>query len=98
VIAAYEKHHASGLEILGISLDSESSKEKLPAFIQEKHIQWPQVCDGLGWKAAIGQLYNVHSIPATFLIDGDSGKVIAVGIRGAALEPAIAKALTEKAR
>jgi peroxiredoxin len=98
VIAAYEKHHASGLEILGISLDSDSSKEKLPAFIQEKRIQWPQVCDGLGWKAAIGQLYNVHSIPATFLIDGDSGKVIAVGIRGAALEPAIAKALAEKAR
>jgi len=98
VIAAYEKHHTAGLEILGISLDSEDSKGKLPTFLNDKKMTWPQICDGQGWKAAIGQLYNVHSIPATYLIDGDSGNVLAVGVRGTALEPAIAKALAEKQR
>ena len=98
VIAAYNKHHAAGLEILGISLDSENSKEKLPAFLKAKNMTWPQVCDWQGWKAAVGQLYNVHAIPATFLIDGDTGNVLAVGARGDALDPAIAKALADKKR
>ena len=98
VIAAYEKHHAAGLEILGVSLDSANSKEKLPAFLQDKKMTWPQICDWQGWKAAVGQIYNVHSIPATFLIDGDTGNVLAVGARGGALDPAIAKALADKKR
>ena len=96
VISAYEKHPAAGLEILGISLDDERSKAKLPSFIKDKKMNWPQVCDGKGWDASIGQLYNVHSIPATFLIDGDSGKVLAVGARGSALDPAITQALAAK--
>ena len=96
VISAYEKHHAAGFEILGISLDDERSKAKLPTFIQDKKMTWAHVCDGKGWEASVGQLYNVHSIPATYLIDGDTGKVLAVGLRGSALEPAIAKALAEK--
>ncbi len=96
VISAYEKHHAAGLEILGISLDDERSKAKLPSFIKDKKMNWPQVCDGKGWDASVGQLYNVHSIPATFLIDGDSGKVLAVGARGSALDPAITQALAAK--
>lgn len=98
VIAAYEKHHGEGFEILGISLDSADAKDKLAAFLKDKKMTWRQVCDGHGWKAAIAQMYGIDSIPATFLIDGDTGIVLAVGARGAALEPAIAKALAEKKR
>jgi|GEM_PF-2630655 len=94
VLAAYQKHHAAGFEILGISLDED--KDKLAAFLKEKNINWQQVCDGLGWKAAIAKLYNVRSIPATFLIDGDTGRILATDARGTGLEPAIAKALADK--
>lgn len=96
VLAAYQKHHGAGFEILGISLDED--KAKLTAFLKEKNIAWPQICDGQGWKAAIAKLYNVQSIPATYLIDGDTGRILAVGARGTSLEPAIAKALAEKKR
>ena len=95
VMAAYEKYHGSGLEILGISLDE---KEKLPAFLKEKKIPWPQVCDGRVWKDDLAQLYSVTGIPASFLIDGDTGIVLAIGLRGDTLFPGIAKALAEKKR
>jgi serine/threonine protein kinase/thiol-disulfide isomerase/thioredoxin len=96
VVTAHQKHRSAGFEILGISLDED--KNKLTAFLKEKNIIWPQVFDGQGWKAAIAKLYNVQSIPATYLIDGDTGRILAVGARGTGLEPAIAKALAEKKR
>lgn len=96
VLAAYQKHHSSGFEILGISLDQD--KNKLGSFLKQKNIAWPQICDGKGWDAAIAKLYNVQSIPATYLIDGDTGRILAVGARGTGLDAAIAKALAEKKR
>jgi serine/threonine protein kinase/peroxiredoxin len=96
MLSAYEKHRSAGFEILGISLDED--KEKLTAFLKEKNITWPQICDGLGWKASLAKLYNVTGIPSTFLIDGDTGRILATGVRGTGLDPAIAKALAEKKR
>ena len=96
VLAAYHKHRSAGLEILGISLDQD--KSKFTTFLKEKRITWPQVFDGKSWDTAIAKLYNIQSIPSTFLIDGDTGRILAVGARGTGLEPAIAKALAEKRR
>jgi serine/threonine protein kinase/thiol-disulfide isomerase/thioredoxin len=96
VISAYQKHHGAGFEILGISLDQD--KDQLTTFLKEKNIVWPQVFDGKSWGSAVAKLYNVQSIPATFLIDGDTGRILATGARGTGLEPAIAKALAEKNR
>jgi serine/threonine protein kinase/thiol-disulfide isomerase/thioredoxin len=96
VLAAYQKHRSAGFEILGISLDED--KNKLTTFLKEKNIIWPQVFDGQGWKTAIAKLYNVQSIPATYLIDGDTGRILAIGARGTGLDSAIAKALAEAKR
>jgi hypothetical protein len=38
---------------------------------------WPQICDGKGWKAKLGQLYGVEGIPACWLIDGNTGLIVA---------------------
>lgn len=93
VLKAYEKYHAKGFEIVGISLDSD--KSKLTSFIKAKNMTWQQFFDGQGWKNKVAQKYVVHSIPATYLIDKD-GKLIAKNLRGEALEQAVAKALGEK--
>ena len=89
----YEKHHAAGLEILGISLDSD--KAKLEKFIETKTVPWQQYFDGKGWQNKLAQQFGVMSIPATYLLDGE-GKIIAKDLRGEALEEAVAKALAKK--
>ncbi|MDB6174982.1 MAG: alkyl hydroperoxide reductase/Thiol specific antioxidant/Mal allergen [Chthoniobacteraceae bacterium] len=92
VIAAYDKYHDKGFEIIGISLDSE--KEKLDSFIASKKVTWPQFFDGQGWQNKLAAQYGVNSIPATYLLDKE-GKIIAKGLRGEALGAAVAKALGE---
>jgi thiol-disulfide isomerase/thioredoxin len=93
VLAAYEKHHAAGFEIVGISLDSD--KAKLETFIETKKMPWQQFFDGKGWGNKLAGQYGVNSIPATYLLDGE-GKIIAKNLRGEALEEAVAKALAKK--
>lgn len=92
VLAAYEKHHAAGFEIVGISLDSD--QEKLETFIETRKMPWQQFFDGKGWGNKLAGQYGVNSIPATYLLDGE-GKIIAKNLRGEALEVAVAKALAK---
>ncbi|MBS0196027.1 MAG: TlpA family protein disulfide reductase [Planctomycetes bacterium] len=98
VVAAYEKYHEKGLEILGVSLDQKNAEEKIKTVTGEKKMTWPQIYDGGYWKAEIAVKYNIESIPATFLVDGDSGNVLAVGPRGEDLAKEIEKALASKAK
>jgi thiol-disulfide isomerase/thioredoxin len=92
VLKTYEKHHAAGLEIIGISLDRENDKEKLISFTKENKMPWQQYFDGLFWQNKLAAKYGITSIPATYLLDGE-GKIIAKNLRGDALETAVAKAL-----
>ncbi|NJN06331.1 MAG: TlpA family protein disulfide reductase, partial [Rhodobacteraceae bacterium] len=73
---AYEKHHASGFEIVGISLDSD--RKKLTDFIAKNQMPWPQFFDGGGWQNKLAQQYGIQSIPATFLLDAE-GTIIGEG-------------------
>jgi peroxiredoxin len=90
VLKTYEKYHAKGFEIVGVSLDSD--RDKLTSFIKAKNMTWQQFFDGGGWKNKVSTQYTVHSIPATYLIDKD-GKLLAKNLRGPALEEAVGKAL-----
>ena len=90
VLKTYEKYHAKGFEIVGVSLDSD--KDKLTSFIKAKNMTWQQFFDGGGWKNKVSTQYTVHSIPATYLI-GKDGKLLAKNLRGPALEEAVGKAL-----
>jgi peroxiredoxin len=93
VLQAYEKHHAAGFEIIGISLDSDA--QKLAKFVKEKNMPWQQYFDGKGWGNKLAQQYGVNSIPATYLLDRE-GKIIGKGLRGEKLEEAVAAALAKK--
>jgi thiol-disulfide isomerase/thioredoxin len=96
---AYEKHHASGFEILGITLDNANAEGKIKKMMADNKMTWPQVYDGKGWKAAVAQKYDIHSIPAAFLIDGDTGEIVAMGnsLRGEELDATLTRALKAKA-
>jgi peroxiredoxin len=93
VINAYNKHHAEGFEVIGISLDQD--EQKLKRFLKTKDIPWAQYFDGKGWQNNLAAKYGIDSVPATFLLDRQ-GRIIGQDLRGEALEEALAQALTEK--
>ncbi len=95
LVKVYDEFHAKGFEIVGISLDNEKTMPKLAPFTEENKMPWPQIADGLGWKAALAQKYDVHSIPAAWLIDGTTGLVVAEKneLRGAALRDTVDRCL-----
>lgn len=93
VLRAYQKHHAEGFEIIGVSLDQ--SQTKLKDFTSEMKMAWPQYFDGKGWGNKLAGKYGIQSIPATFLLDGN-GNIIGRNLRGEALEEAVVKALAKK--
>lgn len=95
--AAYEKFHGQGFEVLGVSLDRAGDEKKLADFTKARNMPWPQVFDGKFWSAEVATLYGIHSIPAAFLVDGDTGLVVAsTGLRGSELAKTIEAALAKK--
>ncbi|HEV7406153.1 MAG TPA: redoxin domain-containing protein [Chthoniobacteraceae bacterium] len=97
LLKVYEEFHPKGFEILGISLDSESGLEKLPAFTKDKGMTWSHVCDAKGWMSPIAESYSVNSIPAAFLVDGKSGLIVAMGneLRGENLRATVERCLAK---
>lgn len=91
---AYEAHHSNGFEILAISYDKKPAD--LLDYIKRNGIPWTNV----GADSLIGERYGVKVIPAMFLIDGDSGKILATTnqLRGQGLSNFIGKELAKKNR
>ena len=90
VLRIYKRFHDKGLEIIGVSLDD--NKERWEKAIQEDGLGWLHVSDLKGWKSMAAELYQVRSIPATFLLDKDN-RIVAKNLRGEELEKAIEKLL-----
>jgi peroxiredoxin len=92
VVAAYNKYHPKGFDVLGVSLDR--SKEPWLAAIEKDGLIWNHVSDLKGWQNDAAKLYGVTSIPHTVLLDKE-GKIIARNLRGAALEEKLKELLGE---
>ena len=93
VLKTYEKYHAKGFEVIGISLDKDETA--LNSFIKKKNMVWPQYFDGQGWQNKLAAKYGITSIPATYLLNGQ-GKIIGQDLRGEALDEAVAQALAKR--
>jgi thiol-disulfide isomerase/thioredoxin len=94
VIATYQKHHAGGFEIIGVSLDSD--RDTLDTFLKQTDgMTWPQFFDGQGWHNKLAVKYGVESIPFDVLV-GPDGKILGTSLRGDELEDAVANALAKK--
>lgn len=95
VVRTYEKFHAQGLEIVGVSLDGKGEGATVAQFARQHGMTWPQFFDGGQWDNKLAVKYGVGSIPATYLLDR-TGRIVARDLRGPELEAAIARALAEK--
>lgn len=89
VVSAYEKYSsakfkdAKGFEILGVSLDK--NQVSWVKAIEQDNLSWPYHMSDLGgWGSKPAAIYNVRSIPASFLVD-QNGVIIAKNLRGQAL-------------
>lgn len=69
VKAAYEKLHAKGFEILGISFDRE--KADLEKVLAQQKMTWPQCFDDNEEGKKIGEEFGITGIPAMWLVDKD---------------------------
>ena len=82
VLEAYNKYHAKGFEVIGISLDEK--KEAWVKAIAQINMPWMQVSDLKGWKSAAAPAYKIDAIPDNVLID-PQGKIIERALRGKSL-------------
>jgi len=84
VVRLYNQYKDKGFTIYSYSLDKDATKWKNA--IDQDGLTWPNHTSDLkGWQAEGGALYNVRSIPQTFLI-GRDGNIIDIGLRGTELE------------
>ena len=76
VLAAYNKYHKAGFEVLGVSVDQDDA-EWMKA-VRDDELIWTQVRDA---DNSASDLYSIYYIPSNFLID-QNGTIIAKGLRG----------------
>ena len=88
VVKLYNRYHDKGFEVLGVSLDR--SKDQWVKAIADDRLSWLHISDLGFWNSSVVPIYNVTSIPKTYLIDQD-GRILAKNLRGPALESKLAE-------
>lgn len=79
VVAAYEKYHTKGLDIVGVSLDG----NKIPwvKAIASLKMPWVHLSDLKGRESLVTKVYKINAIPDNLLID-PQGKIVARDLMG----------------
>lgn len=91
ILANWQKFHASGFEVIAISVDSDL--DDLREFVAAERPPWTVIADRHPLnRNSMGSKYGITGIPAFILIGAD-GKVAAVNCRGDRLGQALAKLL-----
>lgn len=82
VVAAYEKYHTKGLDIVGVSLDG----NRIPwvKAIIKQNMPWVHLSDLKGRESLVTKVYKIDAIPDNLLID-PQGKIVARELHGEAL-------------
>ena len=83
VLAAYDKYHAKGFEVIGVSFDQK--KEAWLKAVDQLKMPWLQISDLKGWQSAATPAYKIDAIPDNILID-PQGKITDRALRGKALQ------------
>ena len=94
----YNAYHNQNFEIISVSLDPQNFADKITAFAKSSGMAWPEIYDGKYWAADIALKYGIESIPRAFLIDGDTGEILAEGanLHGEGLESALKAAMKKR--
>ena len=89
VVAAYQKYHDQGFDVLGVSFDT--NKEAWLGAIEKDGLTWTHVSDLQGWSNAAGALYAISFIPQNALIK--NGVIVARNLEGEELMEEIGRQL-----
>ncbi len=92
--AAWDKYHESGLDLLGVCMEFRDGKKLLPEFFKKSGVFWPQICEGIGHDDPTLNAFQTHSVPCNFLVDGDTGKVLAMATTGKDLDALLARVMS----
>jgi len=93
--AAWDKYHESGFDLLGVCVEFGNGKTALPEIFDKNGVSWPQICDGKGPdNDPILKAFQTHSVPCNFLVDGDTGKVLAMATSGKDLDALLARVMS----
>ncbi|WIO75343.1 TlpA disulfide reductase family protein [Porticoccaceae bacterium LTM1] len=79
---AYEKYHDKGFEIFSFTIDDD--KDAWETASGEENLPW--IDTGHGSESEPKKLYEVMGVPANYLVDGETGEVIARNLRGHKLD------------
>lgn len=90
VKALYEKYHAKGFDIVGLSFDND--KAAWTGAIKKLDLPWHHLSDLQGWKSVAAQTYGINAIPATILF-GPDGKVVAASLSSEELDTKLGELL-----
>ena len=90
LVKLYEAYKDKGLSVIGVSLDA--TRDAWVKAIEQDALPWYQVSHLQRGNDPIARMYNVNSIPATFVLD-ENGVIVASGLRGEALYDKIAELL-----
>ena len=79
---AYTKYHDAGFEIFSFTIDKDKAAWSKASIDEEL----PWIDTGFGQESKPKKLYQVTGVPNNYLIDCETGKVVAVNLRGEALD------------
>lgn len=77
---------AGNFEVFSVSLDFPTTCDEIRNVVRQQGITYPVIYDGGGWQAVQGVEWDIHSIPATFLVS-PNGVIVATNLRGEKLRP-----------
>ncbi|EKT3956447.1 TlpA family protein disulfide reductase [Flavobacterium psychrophilum] len=92
MVSLYKEFHSKGLNIIGVSLDKEATHWK-EAIAKDK-LTWIEVSNLKEWNDPIALIYNIESIPTTYILDA-SGNIVAKNLIGNELKAKIAELLAK---
>ena len=87
--AAYARYAPFGFEILSFTVDD--LREDWAEASEEEDLPWINAGMGIGHPAT--EAYGVTGVPANFLVDAPSGRILARNLRGRKLDEALAERL-----
>lgn len=83
VVKQYNAYHDKGLNILGISLDTD--KKAWEMAIKSDKLTWDHASDLKSYEGSVESSYRIYAIPSNFIID-PQGVIVAKNITGIQLE------------
>ena len=67
IVGLYQKYHSQGLEVIGISVDSD--KQGLLDMVKKEGLVWPQYCDFKGADNEVAAKFGIEQFPTVFLVN-----------------------------